>query len=83
MKRLGVVAFAGLVIAAPLIFAGSASALPESWCDGAACVPGVPHDATTGASCIYATRWDWSRCWKISSRSASLGFGSDLFAANE
>jgi hypothetical protein len=57
MKLVGVVTLAGAVIAAPLIVAGSASALPESSCDGAGCVPGVPHDAVEGAACVSGTRW--------------------------
>ena len=59
MKLVGVVALAGAVIAAPLIIAGSASAVPASYCEGAGCVPGVPRDAAAGASCIYGTRYDF------------------------
>ena len=59
MKTVSVVALVGAAIAAPLIWVGTASALPASWCDGAGCVPGVPHDATQGASCVYGTRYDF------------------------
>ncbi len=57
MKLATVLALAGGFIAAPLIAAGAASALPPSSCDGAGCVPGVPHDAAQGAPCNYATRF--------------------------
>jgi hypothetical protein len=59
MKLVGLFALAGAAIAVPFIGAATASALPEAYCDGAACVPGVPRDAAAGASCIYATRWDF------------------------
>ena len=57
MKLVAVVALAGGLITAPLIVAGPASALPPSFCDGADCVPGVPHDASLGAPCIQGTRY--------------------------
>ena len=58
MKLVTVLALAGGFIAAPLIAAGNASAdPPPASCDGAGCVPGVPHDASLGAPCIGGTRY--------------------------
>jgi hypothetical protein len=57
MKFVTVAALVGGVIAAPLVAAGGASAQPQSWCDGVACVPGVAHTAVQGEHCISATRY--------------------------
>src|ERR1700745_398591 len=57
MKLMTVLALAGGFIAAPLIAAGNASALPPAYCDGAGCVPGVVHSAARGAPCIAGTRY--------------------------
>jgi hypothetical protein len=59
MKLMTVLALAGGFVAAPLIAAGTASALPPSWCDGAGCVPGVVHNASRGAQCVAATRYSF------------------------
>ena len=59
MKLVTVLAVAGGVIAAPLIAAGTASALPPTRCDGATCVPGVPKNAALGAPCIHGTRYSF------------------------
>jgi hypothetical protein len=53
MKLMGVVAVASLTcgfVAAPLMAAGIASAVPAD-CDGAGCVPFVAHNVTQGAYC--------------------------------
>ncbi|HZQ33283.1 MAG TPA: hypothetical protein VFB19_16300 [Mycobacterium sp.] len=57
MKLVTVLALAGGLAAAPLIAAGAAAALPVATCDGAGCVPGVPHNASLGAPCIGGTRY--------------------------
>ncbi|HEY7051756.1 MAG TPA: hypothetical protein VH496_06420 [Mycobacterium sp.] len=57
MKLVTVLAVAAGFVAAPLIAAGPASALPPATCDGADCVPGVPHNATEGGSCVMGTRY--------------------------
>lgn len=60
MKLVTVLAAAGGLIAAPLIAAGAASGLPPSnSCDGADCVPGVPHNAALGAPCVGAPRYSF------------------------
>ena len=56
MKLMTVLALASGFVAAPLIGAGSASALPAT-CDGVDCVPGVVRNATQGQPCISATRY--------------------------
>jgi hypothetical protein len=57
MKLVTVLAVAAGFLAAPLIAAAPASALPVATCDGADCVPGVPHNATEGGSCVMGTRY--------------------------
>jgi hypothetical protein len=56
MKLMTVLALASGFVAAPLIGAGSASALPAT-CDDVDCVPGVVRNATQGQPCISATRY--------------------------
>ena len=50
-------------LAAPLVglafAAGTASATPNTVCDGAACVPFVDHTAHAGGSCSQSTRYNF------------------------
>jgi hypothetical protein len=45
-------------IAAPMVGAGTASALPDT-CDGAACVTYVERGAVLGDSCVQNTRYNF------------------------
>jgi len=56
MKLMTVFALASGFVAAPLVTAGGASALPTT-CDGIPCVPGVAKNAVEGQPCISATRY--------------------------
>lgn len=56
MKLMTVLALASGFVAAPLLTAGSASALPTT-CDGIPCVPGVVKNAVESQPCISATRY--------------------------
>lgn len=62
MKRMAVVALACGAIAAPMLGAGNASALPI--CEGPDCVPYVDRNAVMGAPCVFDYRylygWDAS-----------------------
>jgi hypothetical protein len=58
MKLMAAVALASGFVAAPLIVAPNASALPGT-CDGAECVPYVDRTAVQGETCVQNTRYNF------------------------
>jgi hypothetical protein len=58
MKLMAAVALASGFVAAPLIVAPNASALPGT-CDGADCVPYVDRAAVQGETCVQNTRYNF------------------------
>jgi hypothetical protein len=58
MKLMAAVALACGFVAAPMMSAGNASALPGT-CDGADCVPYVERGAAAGDSCVQSTRYNF------------------------
>jgi hypothetical protein len=57
MKLMATVALACGFVAAPMVGAGTAAAVP-GWCDGADCVPYVERGAAQGDSCVQNTRYN-------------------------
>jgi hypothetical protein len=57
MKLMAAVALACGFVAAPMMSAPGASAVP-GWCDGADCVPYVDRSAAKGESCTQNTRYN-------------------------
>jgi hypothetical protein len=58
MKLMAAVALAGGFVAAPMMGAPNASALPGT-CDGADCVPYVDRTAVQGEPCVQNTRYNF------------------------
>ncbi|BBY74902.1 hypothetical protein MPRF_18010 [Mycolicibacterium parafortuitum] len=58
MKLMAAAAIAGGLVAAPMVGAGTASAIPNV-CDGAGCVPYVSTDAQLGEFCKQNTRYNY------------------------
>ena len=58
MKLMAAFALACGFVAAPMMTAGTASAVP-GWCDGADCVPYVDRSAAQGDSCAQNTRYNF------------------------
>ncbi|ORB30784.1 hypothetical protein [Mycolicibacterium parafortuitum] len=58
MKLMAAAAIAGGLVAAPMIGAGTASAIPNV-CDGAGCVPYVSTEAQLGEFCKQNTRYNY------------------------
>ena len=58
MKLIAVLALACGFTAAPMVAAGTASALPGT-CDGANCVPYVDHNVDPSAPCVFGSRYPY------------------------
>ena len=72
MRLMAAVALGCGFIAAPMVGAAEASALPPGTCDGAACVTYVERGAVLGDSCAQNTRYNFA----LTASGATLACGS-------